>query len=201
MFFDSAFSQRFEVLQKASLQRLLLLVKKAEDTKLPKKQKNATDLLQTTSKEIMDLKEVISVAVTKGALPPRYIAKMDHLSETEDELVFLVGDEVTVIQKMTDLCWLGTSLGLVGAMDPRMLLNLTDLGLTEAPQWTKDTTEECFATENQKSQLPNDKLEFYSGEQITLLKKPLPGGLLLGKCQDMIGLVDPKSVKRIPTID
>lgn len=193
----SAFLQRFEVLQKASLQRLLLLVKKAEESTLTGKQ--AADVLRTTSKEIMELKEGIALATAKLSTSALYLAKMDHLVETEDELVFMAGDQVRVIQKMSTLCWLGSAAGLVGSLDPRMLLNLTELGLTEVPTWTAETTDECVAVETQRQLHSFDKLEFYSGERITVQKKVLPNGLLVGKCQDVIGLVDPKAVKRVET--
>ena len=191
------FMQRFEVLQRASLQRLLLLIKKAEES-VQRKPGSATDLLQTTSKEVTGLMEEISTAVDMGKHGgPRYVAKMDHLSETEDELVVLGGEEVAVIRKMSSLCWLGTASGIVGALDPRLLFCFSDYGLSDPPRWTREFTDEFVATENQRAEGSFDHLEFYSGEHITVYKFPLSNGMLLGRCQGAIGLIDIRVVKKV----
>lgn len=185
------FIQRFEVLQKASLQRLLLLIKKSEVRTSP----NNPDLLQTTAKEITELKESISDALGKPK-EVLYIATMDHLPENEDEVFFQAGDEVRVIRKMSDLCWLASCRGLVGAVDPRLLIDLSKYGIDEIPSWEPEATEDWVAVQTRLSHGVFEVLEFYEGEFISVWKKLLPNGMLLGRCQNTIGLVDGNSLRR-----
>jgi len=165
------------------------LVKKA-DTKTTK---NKANELQTSAKEIVDLRDLINDTISKTSDHGLYIAKMDHLAETEDELVFLTGDEVIVIKRMTELCWLGASSGVVGALDPRLLVNIGELGLKKVPDWKSDSNE-YLAIQDHKGSA--DRLEFYSGESVLVYNQPLSNGLLLGKCQNIIGFLDPKCVQK-----
>eukprot|EP00160_Parvularia_atlantis_P020391 Unigene8439_Nuclearia_a/m.25841 Unigene8439_Nuclearia_a/g.25841 ORF Unigene8439_Nuclearia_a/g.25841 Unigene8439_Nuclearia_a/m.25841 type:complete len:233 (-) Unigene8439_Nuclearia_a:75-773(-) len=107
----------------------------------------------------------------KGATSNLYVAVADHVAKTDDDLMFLKGETITVTKKMSDELWVGECEGIVGKFPAKLVqpkdgkAKIDDTTSRKLIRVLRDTEIPLFVQYNWKYQNNSSNLTFVLQER------------------------------------